>query len=279
VSTTPLTELLGYFWRLSEPGNCGLAAHLTAAQHFAREPVELVEMFTRSVEQFARYSNPTQFFHEGELSLGESAAPGKPVARACALISQGTPPLMIGRTVHFAHRVCAAGNCDVAGRPELAFGYVDRELDCLRTSPGQLLENGTPSKRALVLDLLLENKMDSTPIVAELKIRNDQDALYGFIQCLCAAAHLVTPSQRERLRNIYGLTSTLRNNGPYFDLYVIFFEPAMKGLWPSVLGETLAVRDGIMKYSPITKIIRRIEFLYAAPGKTGLEFTIAKQIL
>jgi hypothetical protein len=279
VSTTPLTELLEYFWRLSEPGNCGLAAHLTLARHLAREPVELVAMFTRSLEQFARYSNPTQFFHEGELALGEIAAAGRPVARACALIPPGTPPLMISRTVHFAHRVCAAGNCDVAGRPELAFGYIDRELDCLRTSPGRPLENGTPSKRALVLDLLLENRMDATPIVAELKIRNDQDALYGFIQCLCAAAHLVTPSQRERLRNVYGLTSTLENNGPYLDLYVIFFEPEMKGLWPSVLKETLAVRDGIMKFAPITRVIRRIEFLHAAPGETGLKFIIARQIL
>jgi hypothetical protein len=275
VSTTPLTKLLEYFWWLDEPRNCGLAAHLTLARHLAREPIELVAMFTRSLEQFARYSNPTQFFHEGELVLGETAATGKPVARACASVPSGAPQLMIGRTVHFAQRVCATGNCEVAGRPELAFGYIDRELDCLRTSPGQLLENGRPSKRAIVLDLLLENTMDSTPIVAELKIRRGQDAFYGFIQCLCAAAHLVTPSQRERLRNVYGLTSTLRNSGPYLDLYVIFFEPELKGLWPSVLRETLAVRDGIMKYAPITSIIRRIEFLHAAPRETGLEFIIA----
>jgi hypothetical protein len=82
------------------------------------------------------------------------------------------------------------------------------------------LEDGTPSKRAIVLDLLLENRMDSTPIVAELKIRKDEDALYGLIQCLCAATHLVTVSQ---LANVYGLTSVLRNSGPYLDLYIILF--------------------------------------------------------
>jgi hypothetical protein len=278
VSTTPLTELLGYYRWLNERGNGGLRAHLTLAQQLARDPANLAEKFTRSLAQFERYSNPTQFFHEGELFPGEIAAAGKPIARACALVPPAPPPARISHTVDFARWVHATGTCGVAGVPELTFGYIDRELDCLRTSPGQSLEDGKPSKRAIVLDLLLENRMDSTPIVAELKIRNDQDALYGFIQCLCAAAHLVTPSQRERLRNVYGLTSILRNNGPYLDLYVIFFEPEVKGLWPSVLTETLAVRDGIMNYAPITNVIRRIEFLKAALGRTELEFTLAERL-
>ena len=89
----------------------------------------------------------------------------------------------------------------------------------------------------------------------------------------------MTASQRERLRKVYGLTSVLSNGGPYLDLYVIFFEPDVKGLWPSVLRETLVVRDGIMKQASITSMIRRIEFLHAALGKTGLGFTLAKQIL
>jgi hypothetical protein len=84
VSTTPLTELLGYYRRLSESGNRGLVAHLTLAQRLSREPAELVELFTRRLEQFARYSNPTQFFHEGELSGERIAAAGEPIAGACA---------------------------------------------------------------------------------------------------------------------------------------------------------------------------------------------------
>jgi hypothetical protein len=279
VSTTPLTELLGYYRSLNEQGNRGLVAHLTVAQRLARDPTNLAEKFTRSLAQFERYSNPTQFFHEGELFPGEIAAAGKPIARACALVPPAPPPARISHTVDFARWVHATGTCGVAGVPGLTFGYIDRELDCLRTSPGQPLEDGKPSKRAIVLDLLLEDRMDSTPIVAELKIRNDEDALYGLIQGLCAAAHLVTASQRARLRNVYGLTSVLRNSGPYLDLYVILFEPEVKGLWPSVLRETLVVRDGIMKQAPITSMIRRIEFLHAAQGKTGLGFTLAKQIL
>ena len=99
------------------------------------------------------------------------------------------------------------------------------------------------------------------------------------IQCLCAAAQLVTPSQRMRLRNVYGFTSALRNSGPYLDLCVIFFEPEAKGLWANVLSETLAMRDGLMKQAPIAGVIRRIEFLQPPLGKTGLEFTLAKRIL
>ena len=278
VSTTPLTELLRYYRRLTESGNSGLKAQLALAQQLARKPNELVTLFTRSLAQFARYSNPTQFFHEGELSGGRIAAAGEPLQDACAtLISP--PPVDIRRTVHFAQWVCETGNCEVTGRPELTFSYIDRELDCLRTSPGQLLEDGTNSKRAIVLDLLLENKMDATPILAELKIRRDQNAFYGLIQSLSAAAHLLTASQRARLRNVYGLISVLRGNGPYLDLYVIFFEPEAKGLWPGVLKETIAVRDGLMRRAAITSMIRRIEFLHAALGKKRLEFTLAEQIL
>ena len=276
VSTTPLTELLTYYRRLSKPCNRGLAAHLTLAQRLVQEPAELVALFTRSLAQFARYSNPTQFFHEGELSGERVALAGEPVTGACALVSS-PPQAEISRTVHFAQWVRAMGNCEVDGRPELTFGYIDRELDCLRTSPGQLLEDGTQSKRALVLDLLLQNKTDTTPILAELKIREDEDALYGLIQCLSAAAHLATASQQTRLRNVYGVASALTNGGPYLDLYVIFFEPEVKGLWPSVLRETLALRDELMKQAPITSVIRRIEFLHASLGNTGLEFTLAEQ--
>jgi len=108
-------------------------------------------------------------------------------------------------------------------------------------------------------------------------LREDEDALYGLIQCLSAAAHLATASQQTRLRNVYGVASALTNGGPYLDLYVIFFEPEVKGLWPSVLRETLALRDELMKQAPITSVIRRIEFLHASLGNTGLEFTLAEQ--
>src|ERR1051326_3011461 len=101
MSTTPLTDLLRYYRRLSDPGNRGLEARLALAQRLAREPAELVELFTRSLAQFACYSNPTQFFHEGQLAEGQIAVAGEPIADACALVIT-PPPGEISRTVHFA---------------------------------------------------------------------------------------------------------------------------------------------------------------------------------
>ena len=201
---------------------------------------------------------------------------GEPVSGACAPVNSCHPERIL-RTIDFAEWICNLGACQVNDRPDLNFNYIDREIDCLRTSPGQLLENGTWSKRAVVLDLLLKNNADGTPILAELKIRDDEDAFYGLIQCLCAAAHLVTASQRKRLRNVYGLTSQLRNSGPYLDLYVIFFEPKVRGLWPEVLKETLALRESLMKQPTITDHIRHIEFLNAALVENRVEFSVAEQ--
>ena len=59
MSTTPLTELLRFYRRLGESGNCGLAAHLALAQRLTRDPAELIEMFTRSLAQFALFESDT----------------------------------------------------------------------------------------------------------------------------------------------------------------------------------------------------------------------------
>ncbi len=271
MSTTPLTELLRFYRQLSEAGNRGLVAHLGMARQFSREPAKLVAMFEQSLQQFARYSNPTQFFHEGEISLGNIATADVPAAGACAPIN-GSPSDGIKRTVDFAQWVNSLGVCEVAGKPELAFAYVDRELDCIRTSPGRPLEDGSPSKRAFVLDLLLKNSMDGMPILAELKIQGDEDALYGLIQGLCAAVHLLTEPQRTRLRFVYGLTPVVRDAGPYLDLYIIFFQPKKRGQWPNVLCETLKVRDHLLQQPQVATRIRRIEFLKAELIDNRLEF-------
>jgi hypothetical protein len=256
---------------LREPGKGGLAAHLCMAQRLSKEPTELVALFERSMEQFARYSNPTQFFHEGEISGGRTDLVDSIVVGACAPMN-GSPPETINRTIDFARWLHKQGVCEVHAMPDLAFGYIDRELDCLRTKPGQPLEDGTNSKRAILLDLLLINRVDSTPILAELKIHSDQDAFYGFIQCLCAAVHFVSEPQRERLRSVYGLTSAVKASGPYLDLYVIFFMPREQGKWPEVLCETMKLRDRLLQQPAIATRIRRIEFLKSMLRHGKLEF-------
>ena len=271
VSTTPLTDLLRFYRQLREPDNRGLSAHLCKVRQFSKDPAALAGLFERSLEQFAGYSNPKQFFHAGEISGECTDLADSPVPRACAPLG-GPPPERISRTIDFAQWAYKLGVCEVAALPELAFGYIDRELDCLRKSPGQRLENGTPSKRALVLDLLLKNTVDSTPILAELKIQADEDAFYALIQCLCAAVHLMSEPQRKRLRSVYGLTSLMKESGPYLDLYLFFVEPRKTGEWPVVLSETLKLRDQLLQQPSIAGTIRRIEFLEARLTNNMLEF-------
>src|SRR2546423_930194 len=54
-------------------------------------------------------------------------------------------------------------------------------------------------------DLLLVNATsgDRTPIVAEVKVAGDENALLALVQALAAAAQLSPESQRQRLVDVY----------------------------------------------------------------------------
>ena len=257
-NTTPVTEMLGLYRRLSTIGSRHLTAHLALAESFARRPDQLSARFALSVAQFSRYRNVDQPFHD----KGPYAA--LPVS----------PPGTISRTIDFAAQLSARRRWSVAEHPELAFGYVDREPDCMRTNPGQPLEDGTPSKKAIVADLLLRDSNDGTPIVAELKIKADEDAFYGLIQALAAAAHLVTASQRLRLHNVYGypLGTT---GGPYLDVYVILFQHPMKGTRLAILDRAKEIRYALLETGSVNTLVRRIEFLHCDLVEGSIRFEAA----
>jgi nucleotide-binding universal stress UspA family protein len=114
------------------------------------------------------------------------------------------------RTVDVARRLSDGRFRSAPGFNVPGFRYIDRELDVMRTSAGQMLDDGSPAKRALVLDLLLASADDGRPIVTEVKIRTDGHAISALIQALAAAAHLVTrPSGRALGR------STARQDWPF----------------------------------------------------------------
>jgi hypothetical protein len=274
---TPRTEMLGLYRSLHEPQCRGLQAHLALAQHFRARPDELAARFAVSVGQFSRYSNPRQFFHRGALSpKQEPTAPRTPAPGACAPLPARAHA--IERTVQFAACASRAGELRLGDTgPQLR--YVDRELDCLRTEPGVRLDDGSLSKRAIVLDLLLEDLETATPVFAELKIGGDEDAFYGLIQALAAAVHLVTPAQRLRLRNVYGLSGATRNIGPYADVYVIFVAPKLVGSWPELLEETFALRDSLLEQPAIASFVRRIEFAHAYLAENSLHLEPAELLL
>lgn len=271
--------MLGLYRGLAASGQRGLTAHLALAEDWCTNPRKLAVPFLLSVAQFGRYSNDREFFHDGALAPDAPAASrGVPAPGACAPVP-APPPAAIERTVHFASWLDTSETCPVDEAPELAFRYVDRELDCMRTSTSVNLEDGTPSKKALLLDLLLANASDDTPIITELKICDDEDALYGLVQALAAAAVLVTAAQRTRLRNVYSLDAALRNGGPYVDIYVIFFKPPRTGTWPRILERSLMLAEGLLAQPEVSALVRRIEFLHAEHEVVGLTFGRASRLL
>lgn len=160
-------------------------------------PEELASLFLLSVAQFSRYSNIDEAFHDGSVAPAFGTQHGQEIKY----------------TVDVAKRLADASSRTVSGPAGFQFDYVDREFDVMRTSPSQPLDDGSPSKRALVLDLLLR-RTDGTPLLAELKIGKDTHPIYALVQVLAAAAHLVTPLQRIRLAKCYGPEVEVPAAGP-----------------------------------------------------------------
>src|SRR5262249_49078525 len=91
----------------------------------------------------------------------------------------------------------------VDGNPHLTADYVDYELSILSTHGDARFDDAEQTKagRALKVDLLLANRQDRTPVLAEVKRGRDKDPFSGLVQLLAYIAHLATPSQYGRLRS------------------------------------------------------------------------------
>lgn len=61
----------------------------------------------------------------------------------------------------------------------MPFGSVDRELECLRTPADEEPEGHGDVRKPFKLDLLLRARREREPILAEVKINNDKDAVYA----------------------------------------------------------------------------------------------------
>lgn len=286
--TTPLTEMLGFFRSLKGRGGGTLTADLKLAKHFAASPAELAHRFALSVAQFSPYHNPCQFFHAGRFPDGcdplaagppwPTAAPGAPWpgAKAAAPVLPAADGPKVAPTFAFGGQIVGAEICYVDGAPDLSFRYVDRELDCLRESPGRRLDDGTPAAEAVVLDLLLENAADGMPILAEVKLREDKDPMYALVQALAAAAHLVTPSQRSRLARVYGLTPPTPLAGPHADIYLLFHEPPVKpkGTWVQILDLVRPLAAELTAHPAVATLLRRIVLIRSEISGGKLRFSL-----
>lgn len=241
--TTPYTEMLALYRACPR----GLTEGEAYGRELLRAPERVATLFGLSVAQFSRYSNIEESFHDGTAAPRFTGNHGKTITR----------------TVDVAKRLADAERCSVEDDEDFELRYVDRELDVMRTSTTQLLDDGTNSKRALVLDILLA-RTDGTPILTEVKIRKDTHPHYALIQVLAAAAHLVTPAQRVRLARCYSDSIKFPERAPFIELGVLLVDKPVAGKAATMLADAQELADALMRNPSVSSLIRAIHFLVPA---------------
>lgn len=158
----------------------------------------------------------------------------------------------------------------VAGRSELDFIYVDREI-----VPGRIVEDGKAAYGApkVSADLLLANANagDGTPIVAEVKLRGDENVELALIQALASAAQLSLPAQRQRLQAHY--SDYFGGEVPdRLDVYVISYKPPEKGTKPKLYESARHLTQALTTGGQLDQWVRRIVLLEARFEDGALTF-------
>lgn len=223
------------------------------AEAHATDPTPLIDRFLHSVSTAGRrVVDPSEGFHES----GRVDPPDPP-----------TPFDELVKTLHFASHLVGR-ETEVADDPRLSFAYVDREI-----FPGRTRGKARMQKRTL--DLLLVNLKDRTPIVGELKIRNDSLTYFALVQALMHVAELVSDLQRDRLSGHYpNARFGTVGDSPAIDLYVIAFEAADRGAYRErSFNAARRIAAAFAESADASRFLRRIAFLKAVPQEDALEFS------
>jgi len=254
---TPMYELYREVNKLSRK------ARRDRANRLAEDATELVNAFAESVTSFSTYRNIEEPF------LPTTARKGLPEP----------PPSSINRTEDLVAWLAHANRCDVPGWPHLSFDYVEREVSVVRTTEKARFA-GHPelsAGRALVPDLLLVNRQDRMPIVAEVKITKgqqpDKDPFAALIQCLTGLAHLATAHQYERLLRHFGDAHFRELDGepPVMDAYLVLvdFDPTLTSM-KALMESTKRLSCGLTQHEAFRRNVRRITCLDLAPRHGSL---------
>ena len=95
-----------------------------------------------------------------------------------------------------------------------------------------------------------------------MKVFGDRNAVYALIQIMAAAAHLVTPSQRDRIARWNPSLSGIRaGNGRYFDLYVVLHEMPAKGLRLELRAAARNLAGEVLRHWGVSAFIREIHVI------------------
>lgn len=243
-TTVPRTPMYDRYKELPS----GRGERLDQARTLAADPTKLVDDFAATIKQFADYDHREEPFHSGR--------PGEAERQA----GEG-----LDRTIDLALRLRDSAGSVVYEHLELGFDYIERELAVNRTTGGATFPNGDPAGKSLVADLLLANREDRTPIIAEVKISTDKDPYAALIQAMACAAHLATDAQYERLMNAYPDAgfATGAGGSPRLDVYLIpvRFPETGATYMPELLSAAADLSRAVMQDSRVSDTVRRIACL------------------
>lgn len=153
----------------------------------------------------------------------------------------------------FAGKVTVKGN---------SFKYVDRELIPSRVftdGKASYLKLGSPELHKVRTDLLLVDAKDKTPIIGELKVGGDQNALFALIQVLATAAQLSVPNQLARLHTAY--PDAFPSTPKKLDAFVITRNPPANGTRPKLAAKAFELADALREQGELSDWVRKIEFI------------------
>ena len=167
----------------------------------------------------------------------------------------------IADTAHVQALLWRPPRWEVVDNRSLDFEFVARELTPMSSVAARQRVWLTPvAERRISLDALLVNVEDRTPIVAEIKVGDDENAELGLIQALAAAAQLSSGSQRTRLHRQF---KDFFANEPVaaLDVYVITARAPARGVRPQLATRAHALAQALKIDGSLAAWIRRIAFL------------------
>jgi hypothetical protein len=234
IPVTPMVKLYRELKGMSQ------RERLRRADRLLSRPDRLAAHFARSAEEFTR-----AFDHRDERFYDTDRRP------------LPSPPRRLDSTIAVAAHLTGSAPRRVLGDDRLDFTYVDRELVPARTKSGAMFADGRNIRTALRLDLLLANRRDRLPIVGEVKVAMDMDPFFALVQGLTLAAHLVSPSQRERMKRVYPRQG-LRDSGK-LDVYLLLAEaPAAGTYWFDLREAAAHMSEALMGQRDVAQSVRRI---------------------
>jgi hypothetical protein len=240
----PYTPIVALYKRLKDSPQ---RVRLDRADALAADPKELIQCLAASVKAFRRYSNGGEPFYPTERDEYTGKAGLGSTRELAALLDTGSK----------AHKV--------AGGQRLDFRYVDRELVLARTTGGARYDDkhSSRSTTGVRADLLLQNKTDRRPVIAEVKLATDKDPFVGLIQGLACASQLASKEQMARLRRwTKDKRVTWADGDDRVHVYVVLARlPRRSTYWPDLFDCAAELAEELMKSSVVRQSIAGIAAL------------------